>query len=397
MAEPVALRPPAGAGRLLALVRAGRATTRQALTEQSGLARSTVAHRLEQLVAAGLLVEAGTAASTGGRRPAAFAFNREAGVVLVADLGATSGRFACCDLGARVLADERRDLDIGAGPGPVLRLVRARLAAVLRAAGRPPEAVLGVAVGVPGPVEVAAGRVVSPPIMTGWDELDIRDALALPYPGPVLVDNDVNLMALGEHRERRGGKPHMLFVKAGTGIGAGIVAAGQLHRGAQGAAGDIGHIRGPGLDRLCRCGMTGCVEASAGGWALARDLRARGHDVEDTAGVVRLVRAHDPDALDLLQRSARVLGAAVADAVSFFNPSTVVLGGDLAHADPRLLAGVREVVYARSLALATRSLRFELSALGERVGVIGGAHLVIEDRLAPDAVDRMLEVRAGAA
>lgn len=383
--------PTTGAGRLLTLIRDGVATTRLDLTRSSGYARSTVTQRLELLLEAGLIVSTGDAASTGGRPPAAFAFNREAGVVLVADLGASAARIACCDLGGQVLADERHVIDIGAGPDPNLALVRERVGAVLEAAGRAPHHVCGVAVGVPGPVEVAAGRVVSPPIMTGWDGLDIRAALGLPYPGPVLVDNDVNLMTLGEHRARLRNEEQVLFVKVGTGVGSGIIAAGKLHRGAQGAAGDIGHIRGPGLDDICRCGMRGCVEATAGGWALARDLSALGRDVASTADVAALARERDPEAVRLIRRAGHVLGGAIADAVSFFNPSTVILGGDLAHADERLLGGVREVVYARSLPLATRSLSLRLSELGERAGVIGGAHLVIEHSFAPEAIDRALE------
>lgn len=388
--------PTAGAGQLLALVRTGRATTRLGLTEATGFSRATIAQRLDLLVDAGLLLPAGAEASTGGRRPTAFAFDTGAGVVLVADLGATSARVACCDLGAEVLADERHEIDIAAGPDAVLPLVAERLEAVLAAAGRRAEEVRGVAVGVPGPVEVAAGRVVSPPIMTGWDGLDIRPRLAR-YPGPVLVDNDVNLMALGEHRTCLADEQHVLFVKVGTGVGSGIIASGQLHRGAEGAAGDIGHIRGPGLDAICRCGMRGCVEAVAGGWALARDLQALGRDVAGTRQVVELVRARDPEALRLLIEASRVVGAAIADAVSFFNPATVVLGGDLALADERLLAGVREVVYARSLPLATRRLRVRRSELGEHAGVRGGAHLVIEHVFAPERVDRALDGVAAAA
>jgi predicted NBD/HSP70 family sugar kinase len=388
---PLKSRPTAGAGRLLELVRTGRALTRLDLTRETGFARSTVGDRLELLLDAGLLTPDGTAASTGGRRPSSFAFNASAGIVLVAHFGASAGRIAVCDLNADVLAEEHHQIDIEAGPRPVLALARERFDALLGEVDRRPGEVSGVTIGVPGPVEVAAGRVIAPPIMTGWDGVDIPGALDLPYPAPVLVDNDANLMALGEHRSRAARDQHLLFIKVGTGVGSGIIAAGALHRGADGAAGDLGHIPGPGLDELCRCGLRGCIEAKVGGWALARDLRARGHDVAGLPEVVALLRARDPDAIALLREAGRILGAGVADAVSFFNPSTVVLGGDIAHADAQLLAAVREVVYARSAALATRSLRIRVSDLGERAGVIGGAHLMIEQCLAPEAVDRMLE------
>jgi predicted NBD/HSP70 family sugar kinase len=385
----------AGAGRLLELIRTGEADTRVALTRESGLARATVNDRLELLLEAGLIADNGNAKSTGGRRAASFAFNEDSGVAFIADLGASAAGLAVCDLGANVLAHERHAIDIAAGPGVNLALVRERMPDVLAAAGRSAADVVAATVGVPGPVQLSPARVVSPPIMTGWDGVDIVDALALPLDVPVLVAKDTNLMALGEHRACFPGDEHILVVKVGTGVGSGVICARALHRGAEGAAGDIGHIPVPGVDEMCVCGKVGCVEAKAGGWALARDLRALGHDVHGTRDVVALIRARNPDAMRLVNDGAKVLGIAVADAVNVLNPSTVVLGGDIANAHEHLLAHVREVVYTRSLPLATRSLDIVLSELGNRAGILGGAYLAIEHRLQPDALDRELDRRLG--
>jgi predicted NBD/HSP70 family sugar kinase len=291
---------------------------------------------------------------------------------------------------------ERRPIDIAAGPDVNLALVHELLPQLLADADRAPSDVVAMTVGVPGPVQASPARVVSPPIMTGWDGVDIVDRLAFPLPVPVLVAKDTNLMALGEHRACFPGDDHILAVKIGTGVGSGVICARALHRGAEGAAGDIGHIPVPGVDDLCVCGKVGCVEAKAGGWALARDLRALGHDVAGSRDVVALIRARDPDAMRLVNEGAKVLGIAVADAVNVLNPSTVVLGGDIANAHEHLLAHVREVVYTRSLPLATRSLDIVLSELGNRAGVLGGAYLAIEHRLQPDALDHELERRLGA-
>jgi predicted NBD/HSP70 family sugar kinase len=386
-------RPTSGAGRLLELIRTGGATTRLGLTRESGLARATVNDRLDLLLEAGLILEGGNAASTGGRRAAAFAFNHATGVVLVAELGAGEARFAACDLGANVLALERHVIDIRRGPEPTLALVRERLPSVLAEAGRPASDVVAVTVGVPGPVQVSTGTVLVPPIMTGWHGVDIPTALRLPLAAPVLADNDVNLMALGEHRAVLAHEEHILLVKVGTGVGSGIISAGHLHRGAQGAAGDIGHVPVAGVDEQCVCGRRGCVEAKAGGWALARDLRALGHDVEASSDVVALIHARDPDAMRLLGAAGKIIGVAVADTVSVLNPSTVVVGGDVANAHEDLLAHVREVVYTRALPLVTRSLRIVPSELRERAGVIGGAYRAIEHRLEPSALDSELERR----
>jgi predicted NBD/HSP70 family sugar kinase len=204
----------------------------------------------------------------------------------------------------------------------------------------------------------------------------------------VLVDNDVNIMALGEHWTNWRDTDHLLFVKVGTGIGSGIVAGRAIHRGAEGAAGDIGHIRVGGHDDVtCRCGNTGCLEAVAGGRALARRLSEIGIEAQDSRDVVRLVRAGEPPAVRMVREAGRSLGEVLAASVNFFNPAVIVIGGDVAEAHEQLLAGVREVVYQRSLPLATRHLRVVPSALGDRAGVTGAAVMVIEHILSPEAVD----------
>jgi predicted NBD/HSP70 family sugar kinase len=383
----------AGAGRLLELVRTGTADTRLALTRESGLARATVNDRLELLVDAGLIHSNGAAASTGGRRAASFAFNEASGVVYVADLGASQAGLAVCDLGANVLVHEHHEIDIAAGPEVNLALVRERLAPLVAEAGRTEADVVAVTVGVPGPVQSSPPRVVAPPIMTGWDGVVVPDALGLELPVPVLVGNDVNLMALGEHRASHPDEQHILVVKVGTGVGSGIIVACKLHQGAEGAAGDIGHIPVPGIDEQCVCGRTGCVEAKAGGWAIARDLRALGHEVESSRDIVAMIRARETDAIRLVNEGARLLGTAIADAVNVLNPSKVVLGGDIANAHEQLLAHVREVVYTRSLPLATRSLDIVASQLGDRAGILGGAYLAIEHRLRPERLDDELDRR----
>jgi predicted NBD/HSP70 family sugar kinase len=274
--------------------------------------------------------------------------------------------------------------------------VRDRLPHLLAAAGRHEADVVAATVGVPGPVQSSPPRVVSPPIMTGWDDVVVPEALALPLPVPILVGNDVNLMALGEHRACFPDDDHIIVVKVGTGVGSGIIVARNLHQGAEGAAGDIGHIPVPGIEELCVCGKVGCVEAKAGGWAIARDLRAQGHTVESSQDLIAMLRARHPDAVRLVNEGARMLGVAIADAVNVLNPSTVVLGGEIAIAHEHLLAHVREVVYTRSLPLATRSLNVVVSQLGDRSGVLGGAYLAIEHRLEPDALDRELDRRLAA-
>ena len=374
------------------LIRDGEAVTRAELARRTGLARSTVAQRVDALLAHGLVYETGETESTGGRPPTALAVNHGAGVVLAADLGATHSRLAVSDLAAVPLAEVALDLDIALGPEAVLEVVQERFVELLREAGRTADEVRGIGIGVPGPVAFSSGQPVSPPIMPGWDGYSIPAWFARRYEAPVLVDNDVNIMALGEHFTHWRECEHLLFVKVGTGIGCGIVAEGDIHRGSRGAAGDIGHIRlSHHDDVVCRCGNIGCLEAYAGGHALARRLTAEGIEAADSRDVVRLVRAGNPVATRLVRDAGRALGEVLASCVSFFNPSVIVIGGDLAEVHEQLLAGVREVTFSRSLPLATGDLQTVPSRLGDRAGMIGAAVLVIEHVLTPDMIDRAIE------
>jgi predicted NBD/HSP70 family sugar kinase len=387
-----------GAGSVLRLIRDGEAVTRAAIARRTGLARSTVAQRVDALLAHELVFEAGGEASTGGRPATVLAFNHRAGVVLVADLGATHSRLAISDLAGTPLAEVAFDMDIADGPESVLGEVAERFGALLAEAGRKPAEVRGVGIGVPGPVDFPAGRPVSPPIMPGWDGFSIPDWFASRYDAPVLVDNDVNIMALGEHWAHWRDVDHLLYVKVGTGIGSGIVSGRAIHRGADGAAGDIGHIRVPDHDdAVCRCGNLGCLEAVAGGRALALRLTAEGIPARTSREVLELVRAGRPEAILMVREAGRVLGDVLAGCVNFFNPGAIVVGGDIAEAHDHLLAGVREVIFQRSLPLATRDLTVANSRLGDRAGVVGAAIMVIDHVLAPDAVDRVVSGDVAAA
>ena len=382
---------PGSAGALLGLIRSGRASTRAELASVTGLARSTVSQRVDALLARRLVREAGESPSTGGRPPTVLAFNSDAWVILAADLGATHSRLAVTDLAGTALAEHAADVDIADGPERVLQWVQSSFDDLLEETGRSAREVAGVGIGLPGPVEFATGRPVNPPIMPGWDGVRVPDAFTERYGVPVLVDNDVNIMAAGEYWCHYADERDLLFIKVGTGIGCGIVAGGHIHRGAQGAAGDLGHIQVPDRpDAPCRCGNLGCVEAVAGGAAIARDLAEAGIEAHGSRDVVRLVRAGDATAGRLVREAGRVLGEVLAAAVNLFNPAVIVIGGDLADAHEQLLAGVREVVYQRSLPLATQHLEIVRSALGDRAGITGAAAMAIEYVLDPVRVDDAL-------
>ncbi|MFL6081174.1 MAG: ROK family protein [Ornithinibacter sp.] len=385
----------AGAGELLQLMLDGTPRTRAELIRMTGLARSTVGARVEALLAAGLLTPSGEAASTGGRPPARLAFNPDAGVVIGADLGATHVLVALTDLRGRVLSEEALRIDIATGPVAVLDLVAEAGHRLLSAAGRTREDLAGVGVGLPGPVEHSTGRPVLPPIMPGWDDYDVPGHISRELGGPVLVDNDVNLMALGEHATVYPDVQHLIFVKVATGIGAGIVSGGRLHRGAQGAAGDLGHVAAlHGGNTPCTCGNVGCLEAVASGPAIVRALQEKGIDAGDSRGLVQLANHGDLAAATAVREAGREIGHVLATCVSLFNPSVIAVGGLVAQSSESLLAGIREVVYGRSLPLATGELQILASRTAGHAGVIGAATMVVQHVLSVPQVEQQLAAAA---
>ena len=387
----VASQPTGSAGALLQLLRDGAPRTRSELADATGLGRTTVAQRIDTLVASKLVGAAGEATSSGGRPPARFAFNPRARLVLGVDVGATHVHLAVSDLAANVLADEVVDLDVAVGPEKVLTWVVDRSRVLVRRAGRRLGDVVGVGIGLPGPVEFATGRPTSPPIMPGWDGFDVPGFVRQSLRVDVVVDNDVNVMALGERFLAFPGVDHLMFVKVATGIGCGIILDGALCRGAKGAAGDLGHVQVPGdASAVCRCGNIGCLEAVASGAAVARGLSELGIEAGSSRDVVALARSGSTEAIGLIRDAGRRIGDVLASAVSLLNPSIIVIGGSLAEAGDPLLAGVREVVYQRSLPLATADLRIVASTSGIHAGIVGAAVLAIEQALAPAAVDALL-------
>ena len=407
--------PDAVLSQIARLVAAGEVSHRLDLSRATGLSRSSIHTHVQRLVDAGLLH--GDDAVGGGRgRPALrLRLAGDAGVVLIADVTPSAVRCVVADLTQRVLADQTVAWRISAGPQVSLPLLVEQFAALLAAAQVPADRPRVLVIGLPGPVDVARGIPVRPPIMPGWDGFPVAERLGAELGCPVLVDNDVNLMALGEARTVPAEKLPVFFVTVGAGIGAGLVlASGALHRGADGAAGDIGHIPVRGADQVvCRCGKVGCVEPVASTAALARrsapasattggDAASGGDPAAGTAehGAAEdgaamqafLVRLRDgqPDALRSVRVAGAALGEVIALCIHMLNPRHVVLGGDIVEASDDLLSEVRGVVYRNALPLATRELSITRSVLGRDASMVGAMVLGIEQLLSPTEVGRFL-------
>nr|WP_300142844.1 ROK family protein [Propionicimonas sp.] len=375
---------------LFQVLRDGRPRTRAELALTTGLSRSAVAAKVDQLLECGLVAPVGEAASSGGRPPARFAFAAAARSVLAVDIGARHVRIALTDLSGHVAAEERIPLAVAEGPEVVLGAVLETATRLLSTAPGGTR-LAGVGIGLPGPVEHSTGRPVRPPIMPGWDGFDVVGFVQRSLEVPVLVDNDVNIMALGERAAFWPDIDDLLFIKVATGIGAGIISYGQLQRGADGTAGDLGHVRVPrGEDVGCTCGNTGCLEALASGTALARVLAAQGQPTATGADVISLAANRVLPAIQALRQAGRDIGEVLATCVNLLNPRVIVIGGSMAAAGEHIMAGVHEVVYRRSPPLATANLRIVLSQARDRAAIFGASHLVSEYVLSPAGVEAVL-------
>ncbi|TYL49657.1 ROK family protein [Nocardioides sp. BGMRC 2183] len=381
----------ASAGDLLQLLRTGRATTRSDLRRLTGLSRTAIVNRVSALSDAGLVLLGAELASTGGRPPGSLVFNHTAGVVLAVAIGRSRSQVAVFDLAGTELAASAVDQEIGAGPDEVMPVVAEQLAGLLGPDSPP---VLGIAVSLPGVVDPERGASVDTPVLPGWNDVPLAPYLTEVADAPLFLANDADAMARSEylgHAQADGGMRNLLVLKASTGIGLGVLADRAIVAGSRGGAGDLGHTKVPdAVGRPCRCGDTGCLETVAAGWALVARLQAEGRAVSHVRDLVAHARGGDAEAKQLLRESGRQVGELLAVAINLLNPQAVVLGGDMSEVYDVYAAGIRESVYARSSAFATRELQFLPATYGDRAGLVGCAALAIKRVLSPAAVDARL-------
>lgn len=378
-----------GPGDVLHLIRSGRARTRGDIQAETGMSRMTVAQRVDALLKAELIREAGTARPSGGRRPADLAFNLQHSCILSASVETTSSRVALTDLSGATITDEHLDIAVDDGPEKVLRAITKAAKQILRSSDTAITRVSGMGISIPGPVDPHTLRPSQPPIMPGWDAYPIAEFIQDTFPVPVLVENDADAMAVGEYSAGFTGVTSLCLVKVSTGIGTGLVINGQIYQGVDGGAGDIGHVRHPAFAGLqCQCGSFGCLAAGASGGAVARSLADFG--IAGTSGrdVHKHLLAGNVEAMRLTHEAGQRIGEVMATVVCLLNPAVLLIAGDLASAS--LIGGIRETLYPMSLPRATRHLDVRLASLGEDASIRGMSSLLVNQVFAPDAVNARL-------
>lgn len=391
---------------------------RVAIARRTGLSRTTVSSIVDALLEEGLAREGGaiSAAPVGGRRAIEVHFNESAGYVLGIDLGRSHCTVIATDLAARVLERRSFACDTDRGPTVCLEEIVGEVRGFARDHGIPWNRVLGVSLGIPGPLDAERRALVNPPRMPGWDGVDVRDLLRRELRAPAYVENDANLGALGESRFGAGrGVSDFAYVKVGTGIGCGLVIGGVVYRGSRGSAGELGHMTVDGDGPLCDCGNRGCLEAVTGAPAILADALhgtslARRHgdspydDADqptlpahaDIADVVEAALGGNAACRAAVERAGELIGVALAGLVNLFNPSLILFDGGVTRAGEILIAPVRDAIAARSLSAASRNLRIEPAALGDNAIALGAVAYVLDAAFGPPRIGAALS-RADAA
>ncbi|MGE5335655.1 MAG: ROK family transcriptional regulator [Nitrososphaerota archaeon] len=381
---------------ILNCVRVSGPITRVAVAHRTGLSRTTVSSIVDELLADSLLVEGQTveAAPTGGRRATLLHFNADAGYVIGVDLGRSHLTLLMTNLAGDIVARCSGPFDAALGPEACLREVIARLMGFTAEHHIGWHQIIGVGLGIPGPMDAASRMLVRPPRMPGWDHFDIRTVMERACKVPIYLDNDANMGARGESQYGAGRNvENMAYVKVATGIGCGLIMNGDIYRGSGGTAGEIGHVTIDDNGPLCDCGNRGCLEVVAGATAVAQDA-ARGsqradHRPLDVADVVQMALAGDSAAQKAIERAGYHIGIALAGLVNIFNPSLILLDGSMARSGELLLAPIRQVIARRSLAASSAATRIELAQLGDNAIALGAVATVIEAAFGPPALATM--------
>lgn len=364
-----------------------------AFTEYS---RTKITSCIDSLLDKKIIVTNTVTEYTGGRRSKKYSLNGNFGLVAGIDIGATSIDLAIADFSGKLLVRYSEPASVKDGPIRILGRVCSLLENLIQQGGLNLKRLNGIGIGVPGPVDFSVGSLVSPPIMPGWDRYPIIQTVQQWFPSStVVVDNDVNVMALGEIYQGAGkGVDNLIFVKIGTGIGAGIICEGKIYRGSSGCAGDIGHIAVDKNGPLCHCGNKGCLEAVAAGPAIAsRSLAAalagkspiltkyyeNNGNVLRTEDVGNASREGDALAIEVIRDSGQFVGDVLAGLVNFYNPGMIVIGGGVSNLGDLLLSSIRQTVLRRSTPLATRDLLIVFSEIVTDAGVIGAIDLAMDN------------------
>ena len=376
-----------------------RELTRAEIARITGLARSTVSEIVNTLLATGLVREWGDGPSKGGRRPILLRFEDSARTILGVDMGATHVAVMLTDLRGRMLGWVEHPFPVREDPDGTCALIADLCGRLLDARPGSRDALLGLGVAVPAPVDQETPEELSPVVLPAWSGHRGLGGVAGALRVPLAVDNDANLGALAELWWGAGvGLDDFAFIKVATGVGGGHILRGEIYRGASGVAGEIGHVSIDPAGPECICGNRGCLTTFVGTAALLARVRelAVGYPesplaggVPDLEGLVEATLEGDFLARRVVREAASHLGTAIAGLLNLMNPGAVILGGSLMRVGDYLLEPLRDAVASRTLTTSVLGSHIGTSELGDRNVALGAATLVLARALAsPDLFQR---------
>src|SRR5438874_7865773 len=354
------------------------------IARATGLSRTTVSTLIAELKEAGLVADIDTKSlhARGGRPGVQLVLRHPSQVVAGIDFGHSHVAIAVADLGHNVLAERWHDLDVNREAARALDVAAGMFAEILEEAAVERASVLGVGMGVPGPVDRAHGTAGSATILPGWVGLRIASEMEQRLGIPVQIENDANLGALAELTWGAGRDcSNFAYVKAATGIGAGIVIHGEILRGASGTAGEIGHTTLDESGPLCYCGNRGCLETVASGPAIIK-LVAGGADGTSARPltlehVIERAVSGDLRSRRAISDAGREIGVAVAGLCNLINPERVIVGGMLSRAGEVLLQPLRESLRRHAVQAAAEKVEVVQAAFVERAELLGSLALAL--------------------
>ncbi|GAA5185536.1 ROK family transcriptional regulator [Rugosimonospora acidiphila] len=367
--------------RVLDALRDNRAASRAELARLTGLSTATVSTIVKDLRQQGLIADAEPSGDTdeprrgAGRPPTRLCLAPAAGLIVGVDLGENHSRVSVADLAYNILTEQAIDLDSGSTTDTRLDDTAHLIRTLLDRLAIAPETIRAVALGVPAPVHPKLPTITDSSIACGWANRSPGAELAQRLGIPVRVENEANLGALGEVTFGAArGVSDLIYLNVSTRISAGLILDGRVYHGAQGAAGEIGHIRYDNHGTVCRCGNRGCLESAIGAPEILRLIQPAHPDPLTIARIVELAET-DPGTQRVLTDVGRAAGRVLADLANALNPAAIVIGGRLSAAGTPLLAGVRESLDRYAHPLAARTARVSIGTLGDRAPILGGLAL----------------------
>lgn len=376
-------------GEIMQLVRENPDITRSSLARLTGLSPSTVASRIDPLLELGYVAEEGRSHKT-GRNPRPLQINANWGVVLVAHIGSRHTRVGIVDMQGNLRLS--KEFDVAApesGVDDYLEWLEEQFVEAMEAIqlGEKPK-LRGIGLSIPAPVDIQSRELVAPVNFPTWNRARVVPRLSEHFGVPVALDNDVTLMALGEHRIHRPDVKDMIYVKLGSAVGCGIVVNGEVYRGTSGGAGEVAHMRvKTDYPRSCICGSENCLEACFGGAGLIAHLTGMGFDVANTADVISLVERGEPRALELARAAGTALGESLGILAGFLSPSKIILGGRLSELGALTMA-LKLGVFSQSHPITASSLSIENSGNGPVASIMGAAWYILDRILSTETIDQ---------